>query len=128
MNKLDAFQIRYGSVMGTIAGAHIGYSNGGDAERILRTVISEIRSTHQDFLLELESLPACDHDEHSDEWQKCPVCEGTGYVAYPHGTAAGQSWGSTDCSNKPCHRCGGSGTIVRPDLAHSDQPGQQESK
>lgn len=48
------------------------------------------------------------------DWQKCPVCEGHGYVSYPYGNAAGQSWNSTDCSNKQCHRCGGSGTIQRP--------------
>jgi len=48
------------------------------------------------------------------EWQQCPVCEGTGYVAYAYGTAAGQTWDSTDCSNKQCHRCSGSGTIMRP--------------
>ena len=47
-------------------------------------------------------------------WQKCPICEGTGYVAYPYGTAAGQAGSSTDCSNKQCHRCDGIGTISEP--------------
>ncbi len=55
--------------------------------------------------------------------QKCPVCIGMGYVSYPYGVAAGQQWTSTDCSNKQCHRCGGSGTIVSP--SHADDPSSE---
>lgn len=47
-------------------------------------------------------------------YQKCPVCEGHGYVTYPFGVAPGQVWSSTDCSNKQCHRCNGTGTVEKP--------------
>ena len=54
-------------------------------------------------------------------WQKCPICEGTGYVAYPYGTAAGQTWSSTDCSNKQCHRCDGTGTSLPAGIAQCSE-------
>jgi len=49
------------------------------------------------------------------EWQKCPVCDGTGLVSKPFGVAGDQQqWSTTNAAPSMCHRCNGTGTIVKP--------------
>lgn len=47
----------------------------------------------------------------SDRFQKCPVCEGHGFLSYPKGVAPGQKFTSSSTGNFPCHRCAGIGTL-----------------
>jgi hypothetical protein len=47
-------------------------------------------------------------------WQRCPVCDGHGTVAYPPFTPPAQPFVSSSCGPWTCHRCGGTGTILTP--------------
>lgn len=42
---------------------------------------------------------------------KCPVCDGTGNVPYPPGSAAGIPGYGTACVPWPCHACSGTGVL-----------------
>jgi len=50
-----------------------------------------------------------------NEWQKCPVCDGTGLVSRPPWLAGDvMEWAATSIAPYPCKACGGSGLLVRP--------------
>lgn len=49
-----------------------------------------------------------------NEWQRCPVCDGHGLVAYPPGVAYGMQFSTSSAGPWPCQRCNGAGTILRP--------------
>lgn len=49
-----------------------------------------------------------------NEWQKCPVCEGTGLVSRPPWVAGDVFvWSDTQTGPYPCRVCSGSGIIWR---------------
>jgi len=45
-------------------------------------------------------------------WQRCPVCDGHGYLGYPKGVAPGQSFFDSSTGNYPCHACNGRGALA----------------
>jgi hypothetical protein len=57
-----------------------------------------------------EAAPA----ERRPVFQRCPVCVGAGYVDFPEGVVAGQSFVDSRAGNYLCRRCNGSGTITTP--------------
>ena len=49
------------------------------------------------------------------EWQKCPVCSGTGLVSRPPWVAGDQQvWAGTSFGPYPCKACDGIGMVLRP--------------
>jgi len=55
------------------------------------------------------------------EWQKCSVCNGTGYVSGGYFNRAGDYEYSTSTSaTEVCWICGGKGIIVKPEEEQDD--------
>jgi DnaJ-class molecular chaperone len=48
------------------------------------------------------------------EWQKCPVCEGSGQVPYGFYDSTGYDGGATYFPNEICRTCQGKGIILKP--------------
>lgn len=49
------------------------------------------------------------------EYQKCPVCDGTGLVSRPPYVAGDQTTWAGTCSTYTCNVCLGGGIILKPD-------------
>lgn len=49
------------------------------------------------------------------EWQRCPICDGHGWLSYPPGTPAHVPFHGTSVGPWQCHRCEGAGTIETPE-------------
>lgn len=51
--------------------------------------------------------------ERGEPEQRCPVCEGHGFLNYPKGIAHDQpSFTASEAGPWPCHRCEGKGTLA----------------